>query len=248
MRQLIAMPILLATIVSTVAEERQGASRWLEIHEVASAVRKAPSGKQTGVQLCWLSAYSRDKTSTNLRNGPGPRDKVIAKVPAERDEGGTKIGPEFQIIAGRGDRFLVRGVHWAGYDLPEKELALGPAWMAANLMGFSLESPNLRDVPRETGKVILEMRPREGERDDWGADSAKIDRVYGCSGSFIDVAVTLPDGRKARGWATGLCANQVTTCGGGHVSAEERRGGLYLSEANCAAGTDNKDCPKPASR
>lgn len=243
MTRLAAMALAATLSLPAAAAEVQGAQRWLDLPEIQPAVSVAPGGKSTGVRLCWVSVYSRDKTPTNLRAGPSREAKVVAVLPAERAEAGTRIGPEFQVIAGRQDWFLIRGAHWAGYDLPEKALVLGPAWMAANLASFTIESPSLRRAPNEAAETILKMAPLEGAADNWGPDSAKIERVHGCSGSFVDVSVSLPDGRKARGWATGLCGNQVTTCGGGHVVAEERAGGLYRTEASCREDHDAKACP-----
>jgi hypothetical protein len=39
-----------------------------------------------------------------------------------------------------------------------------------------------------------------------------IDRVYGCSGAYAEVMVHMEGEPPLRGWVTGICSNQVTTC------------------------------------
>ena len=224
------------------AEEIAGARQALEPAEIRDAVAAAPSGRLAEIRLCNLLVYSRDKTATNLRAGPSRTDKVIATLPPQREEAGTSVGPEFQVIAGLGEWFLIRGAHWAGYDLPEGRLALGPAWMAANLAGFEIWSPDLKKEPREAAETIVTMASPADIEQPWGPDSAKVERVYGCSGSYVDVRVALPDGRRVRGWAAGLCNNQVTTCGGFSDLYEERDDGLYRSPASCRADAGSPGC------
>jgi hypothetical protein len=36
--------------------------------------------------------------------------------------------------------------------------------------------------------------------------------VFGCSGAFAEAAVHMDGERPTRGWVTGICSNQVTTC------------------------------------
>lgn len=231
---------------AAVATDAQGAARTLGPLETVAAVRKAVGGRlPADLKLCRVFAYSRDTGETNLRAGPGLAARVVATLPGERPEAGARIGPEFQVLAGRGPWFLIRSAHWAGYDLPAKPLHLGPAWMAANLVAFTIESLDLLAEPREGARSVLRLLPLAGAPDQaWGPDSARIARVHGCSGSYVEVDVQLPDGRAARGWAGGLCRNQVTTCGGGQVLYEARAGGLYLSRKACAERAGGEDCPE----
>lgn len=233
---LLLLPASLALLPAIAQEPRAP----LEAHAVKAAVERAPGGREAGVRLCWLEAHSRDRTATNLRAGPSRSAKVSAALPPMRREGDDTFGPEFQVIANKGDWFLIRGAHWAGYGADAADLALGPFWMAANLTDFTIWEPKLFKEPRAGADLVVEMRHPDHA---WGPDSAKIERVHGCSGSYVDVSVKLPDGRRARGWASGLCANQVTSCGGAGPAFEERAGGLFRSEAACRETADETSCP-----
>lgn len=247
---LLATAFMVAVLLSPSAIADGPAARTLTPRETVVAVSTAVGGSMpAGLTLCRLFVYSRDKGDTNLRAAPSRAARIVGTLPGERREAGTRIGPEFQVLAGQGPWFLIRGARWAGYDLPEKRLHRGPSWMAANLVGFTIESLDLLSAPRPDARSVLRLLPLDGAADQaWGPDSATIERVHGCSGSFVDVDVRLPDGRTARGWATGLCGNQVTTCGGGQVIYEARAGGLFLPEAVCAAGGREEDCPPAAPR
>jgi hypothetical protein len=57
--------------------------------------------------------------------------------------------------------------------------------------------------------VLARLSARDGTS---GPDSANIDHVFGCSGEFAEAAVHMEGQRPVRGWVTGICSNQVTTC------------------------------------
>jgi hypothetical protein len=134
------------------------------------------------------------------------------------------------VIGSVDDWFLIRQVIWTGYDLDEKLLFSGPGWIAAGLVSFSAEDPWLRSAPRADAAKIRGFSSDGNAAPGLEVNDAIIKRVHRCSGSFVDVDLEAPDGRKARGWVTGVCANQVTTCGGGSDYVEERDGKLGTVE------------------
>jgi hypothetical protein len=57
---------------------------------------------------------------------------------------------------------------------------------------------------------------------DWGPDSAPdsaiVSAVHACSDKYVEVTVSLPGGKSARGWSWTPGSNQLTTCDGSSVS------------------------------
>lgn len=192
-----------------------GEIRWLELSEIPNVVRKAP-GYDSKVQLCSLHLYSKDADvrGTNIRTAPTIDAPIIGTIPGERAEAGTRIGPEFEVIGSKDGWLLVRNAYWRGYEYGEKLLLRGPGWISAGLVGFEIENSWLYDAPRADARKILRLSSPDNTDAEslWGPDSVQIKRVYGCSGSFLDVDLETPDGQKARGWITSICGNQVTTC------------------------------------
>ncbi|MES2905950.1 MAG: hypothetical protein V4691_02820 [Pseudomonadota bacterium] len=230
--------IALAFFVFTFAAQAE-TKPYLDIGEIKPAVAKALGSKTKDVHLCSFEVYLRDSGKTNLRAAPHSNAKIVGSLPAPEPEYGTTISPRVQVIGGKEGWFLVRAGRWADRE-KDKMLFEGPAWMAANLADFTIEG-GLYTAPVEEAPPVAKLAPLPGTADNWGSDSVKIDKVFGCSGSFVDASVITPDDRKFRGWATGICANQLTTCGGGHRIYEEREGGIYPSAAACRE--DDDDCP-----
>lgn len=195
-------------------------SSFLAPQDIPAFVSKAP-GADRSVRLCSFHAYSKDAdvNGSNLRAGPDLNAAVLAVIPGERAEAGTKIGPEFEVLGSKDEWLLIRGVHWAGYDKAEKMLFSGPGWISAGLVSFEAEDPWVRDAPRAEARKVVELQGRD----------LIIKRVHGCSGSFVDVDYELDGEQKGRGWVSGACANQVTTCSGGSPYIEERNGKLVMT-------------------
>jgi hypothetical protein len=199
---------------------------WLDLAEAPKVAAKAP-GFSHDVNLCWLRAHSRDTDpkGTNIRARPERKSRIIGKIPEERAEAGTKIGPEFQIIGSKDGWFLIHNAYWAGYDSgASKILFSNSGWIAASLIGLTSEDSSLRAQPLSDAPVLMSLSSESSE------SVLKIEKIYACSGSFIDAAIIAPNGKKARGWLSSICGNQVTTCGGGGRLIEERAGRLVEPE------------------
>ncbi len=200
--------------------------------QVPVLVRAAP-GVDASVRLCWFKGYLQDKdpAGTNLRAAPNARAEVLARVPNRRDEAGIMIAPEFQVIGSKDGWFLVRNMRWEGYDLPGAPIFSGTAWVSAALVGAVMEDIDLRQRPEPKSPLVMKLRGKGPDGQEWSAGDLKVQRMHGCSGSMVDVTFELPGKKTARGWASGACANQVTTCGGGHLLVHERKGALVPQES-----------------
>lgn len=190
---------------------------FLALPDIPAAVAKA-HGSGADAHLCSLHVYSKDTdvNGSNLRAAPDIKAPILGVIPGKRAEAGTRIGPEFQVIGSKNGWLLIRNAYWAGYDHDEKLLFSGPAWISAGLVGFEAEDPWVREAPRADARKI--EKPL-------GSDIV-IKRVHGCSGSFVDVDYEIRNGPKGRGWVSGICGVQVTTCGGGFPYVEEIDGKL----------------------
>jgi hypothetical protein len=163
---------------------------------------------------CNISGYPEDPDpqGTNVRAAPRRDAPVIGTLPPAVPSGGTTIAPEFKIIGSRDGWLLIRDAFQGDYgDMPKRRVFAGPGWVAGNLVRFTINGGVLRAVPCGTAPEVLQLFGESGESV-WGPDSVTIEHVYGCSGRFAEVSVKTPAGKRARGWATNICSNQVTTC------------------------------------
>jgi hypothetical protein len=191
------------------------------IQAVPAAVRASP-GFDRSVRLCLFKAYlnDRDPTGTNLRAAPGGKAAILKKVPNSRAEAGQRIAPELEVIGSKDGWFLVRNIHWEGYgDGVAALIFKGPAWVSATLVSAEMEGTGLRQRPEPDSPLITP--PASASMAD-----KRLRRMHGCSGSLVDATFDLADRTQIRGWSHGACANQVTTCGGGHRVLFEKDGKL----------------------
>ena len=167
----------------------------------------------TGLTACSLSGWSNDPdpAGLNIRAAPRADAEIIGKVLPARAQAGDSYAAEFEIVGSRNGWLLIRAVRFADYGSGKGDHAVfaGPGWVSADKVRFAINRAELRDAPDEKAKVVAKLRSAHGSA---GPDSAFIDHVYGCSGAFAEAVVHM-DGKPAmRGWVTGICSNQVTTC------------------------------------
>jgi hypothetical protein len=167
----------------------------------------------TGLTACSLSGWSNDPdpAGLNIRISPRADAEIIGHVPPARAQGGDSYAAEFDIIGSRNGWFLVRAVKFADYGSGKGDRAVfaGPGWVFADKVRFMINRAEVRGAPADNAPVLAKLRRAN---DSAGPDSAFIDHVYGCSGAFAEAAVHMEGQRPVRGWVTGICSNQVTTC------------------------------------
>lgn len=153
-----------------------------------------------------------------MRAAPRSDARVLRTIPPFRLEAGERVAPEFMVIGARGGWLLIHNVGFAGYDNPSRTLFAGSGWIEARHMRVEIEGFRLYRDPDPSSPLAADMTPSSP------SEEARLVTVHGCSGSMLDVTMRLRDDRTARGWSGGACANQVTTCGGGHRIAVEKDG------------------------
>jgi hypothetical protein len=167
----------------------------------------------TGLTASSLSGWSNDPdpAGLNIRISPRADAEIIGHVPPARAQGGDSYAAEFDIIGSRNGWFLVRAVKFADYGSGKGDRAVfaGPGWVFADKVRFMINRAEVRGAPADNAPVLAKLRRAN---DSAGPDSAFIDHVYGCSGAFAEAAVHMEGQRPVRGWVTGICSNQVTTC------------------------------------
>lgn len=166
---------------------------------------------------CRFSAYGRDTDpkGSAIRAAPAIRASSVGRLPPlRREDGSLTLAAEFDVVGGRGGWFLIQNVSHPTYVEGAKDKAYPKlrGWIAAGLVDFGIGGNTLRSAPRRDSATVIQLTGRS-----WGPDSVKVEKAFRCSGSFVEVSVRTPDGTRARGWASGICNNQVTTCDGGGV-------------------------------
>ena len=166
-----------------------------------------------GVAACAIYGWSSDPDphGLNIRAAPRADAETISRVPLPEEQAGDNYAAEFDIIGSRNGWFLIRGVRFRDYgsDKGERPLFSGPGWVFADKVRFLINRPEVRGAPTGDAPVLAKLRTPDGTA---GPDSANIDHVFGCSDAFADVAAHMEGQRPVRGWVTGICSNQVTTC------------------------------------
>jgi hypothetical protein len=164
-----------------------------------------------GAAACALSGWSNDPdpAGLNIRAAPRADAEIIGRVPPP--EAGEGYAAEFSIIGSRNGWFLINGVKFRAYEggRGERSLFRGPGWVFADKVRFLINRPEVRGAAADNAPILAKLRAPDGTS---GPDSAKIDHVFGCSGTFAEVAAHMEGQRPVRGWVTGICSNQVTTC------------------------------------
>jgi hypothetical protein len=167
----------------------------------------------TGATACAITGWSsdRDPAGLNVRAAPSKDARVIGRIPAARDQAGDTYSAEFDIVGSQGGWLLIRNAHFADYGggKGDQVVFAGPGWVFADKVRFLINSIDLHSAASAESSVVARLTNADHSS---GPDSANIDHVYGCAGPFTDIAAHMTGKPSTRGWATGICSNQVTTC------------------------------------
>jgi hypothetical protein len=166
-----------------------------------------------GAAACALSGWSSDPdpAGLNIRAAPRADAEIVGRVPPPEEQAGDSYAAEFRIIGSRNGWFLINGAKFRDYggDKGERMLFGGPGWVFGDKVRFLINRAEVRGAPAENAPILARLRTPDGTG---GPDSATIDHVFGCSGAFAEATVHMEGQRQVRGWVTGICSNQVTTC------------------------------------
>jgi hypothetical protein len=180
---------------------------------LSTAAAVAATVETAGVSACALSGWSNDPdpAGLNIRAAPRADAEIVGRVPPSQEQAGDSYAAEFRIIGSRNGWFLITSVKFRDYGSGKGDRVLfnGPGWVFADKVRFLINRAEVRDAPNDNAPILAKLRTPDGAG---GPDSVKIDHVFGCSGAFAEATVHMEGQRQTRGWVTGICSNQVTTC------------------------------------
>jgi hypothetical protein len=163
---------------------------------------------------CAFRAWSKDPGRLNVRAAPRADGAVIARLPPPLRDGSDSYSPEMKIIGAKNGWLLIDGA-----EIPELGVGkagppfLGRGWVSGAMVDVSAQDERVRSAPDAAATVV--DAPREDAAR--GKEFLKLRRIWSCQGKWAEVEgdfvfEAADPGRRARGWVTELCGNQVTTC------------------------------------
>lgn len=181
-----------------------------------TATAQARAGEADVIRSCELSAWSTDKdpAGLNVRAGPGTESPIIATIPPPIEAEGYEFAAEVSITGVKDGWFRIRRAEMVDYIGDDDKVVFdGEGWVSGRFLGLELNGSYLRDGPSQDAPVAFDFAsaPKDADGLAVGPDSFVVDRLRDCEGDWVEVEGTLLDARH-QGWATGTCANQVTTC------------------------------------
>ncbi|MCE1235492.1 MAG: hypothetical protein LWW93_03955 [Hyphomicrobiales bacterium] len=164
---------------------------------------------------CDFRAWSKDPDPAGLavRAKPDGRSAVLARLPPPRLEGGERFAVEVRVIGSRDGWMLIDRGEFVGYVLDGKTVFTGRGWVSGRMLETSIQDERVRAAP-ETIAAVRDAPRRTASGEE--GELLRLDRILACAGRWIEIEGRFSEGegagRATRGWVTGLCGNQVTTC------------------------------------
>lgn len=168
-----------------------------------------------GTVACAISAWSTDEDpgGLDIRAGPGTGSPVIARLPPPLKVEEYLFAAEVSITGSKDGWFRIDGAVLENYLSDEEpEIVFeGEGWLSGRSLGLALNHPDLFEAPSTDSAVVATLFGIDPEGSASGPDSFIADRLHACEADWVEVEGTFL-GTRLRGWATGTCSNQVTTC------------------------------------
>lgn len=163
----------------------------------------------------WAWSSDEDPKGLNVRAAPRADAPVLGRLPAPRQVDGYSFAVEVRIIGSRNGWFLIDRAEFADYGDPGQAGVVfeGKGWVSGRLLSLTAGGQAIRAESAETSKKIVDLVGEDGNGNAYGPDSLIVERVHACRGEWAEVEGVLggPNTRH-RGWVTGICSNQATTC------------------------------------
>jgi hypothetical protein len=159
---------------------------------------------------CEISAWTLGEDEVEVRRGPGADFPVIAKLPPPVEAEGDPYSTELSVTGSKQGWFRVEEAIVIDYiwDDPVETVFSGEGWVSGGDLGLALNHRYLYAGASTESRVVATLvDPVAGA----GPDSFIVDRLYACQGDWVEVKGEFV-GSRHRGWTTGTCSNQVTTC------------------------------------
>ncbi|MBO3759065.1 SH3 domain-containing protein [Ciceribacter sp. L1K23] len=157
----------------------------------------------------WAWSIDDDPKGLNVRSGPSTAHGVIAVLPPPKRKEGYVFRTEVEVKESQAGWFRITQAVVPDYldEGGDQTVFEGEGWVSGGGLGLLLNRIKLYEAPSTEATVVAELL--DGNVD--GPDSFTVERLYACTGWWVEVEATLGE-RRHRGWASGTCSNQVTTC------------------------------------
>mgnify|MGYP002622396997 CR=1 FL=1 len=196
-------------------------TRLNAVSRLAALLCLAPAAAAAaGIEACAITAWSTDPDpdGLNVRAAPAADAPVIGNLPAAREVGGMRFATEVS-ITGSQDGWLRISEGWVLdyiFDEPIDIVFSGEGWVSGRHLGLRLNYRHLHAGPSADTAVVAKMTGSL-DRGRYGPDSILVQRIRACRGDWVEIEGVLhvdgvSHGPDLRGWTTGTCSNQVTTC------------------------------------
>lgn len=172
------------------------------------------------IAACAIAAWSTDADpgGLNVRAAPRGDAAIIGNLPAAREVGGERFATEMSITGSKDGWLRISEGFVLDYifDEPTKFAFRGEGWVSGRHLGLRLNHRHLYGAPSSDAPAVATLAGSTGDYP-YGPDSFLVARIYACSGDWVEVEAALTvdgetTGPALRGWTTGTCSNQVTTC------------------------------------
>lgn len=184
------------------------------------ASAKPPAVDKTDAASCAFHARSedRDPAGQNIRAAPRGDAEVIGRLPPMRKS--ESVGDYFvevRVIGAKNGWFLIDRAEFEDYGDGKPGVAFrGEGWISGRYLQFDVEDAPVRAAPAKTAALV--GRAQVAASYNGNGEYLQIGRALSCKGAWIEIEGDIRDAetrkslRKVRGWVTGGCSNQVTTC------------------------------------
>ncbi|WP_127522040.1 hypothetical protein [Mesorhizobium sp. Z1-4] len=184
--------------------------RWMYRTACASALLFVSAASPAAEEACDIWAWTLGTDVVEVHSGPGSDFPVIAELPAPVEINGDRFAPEVTVTGSQDGWFRIEDAIVISYtsDDPDVVAFEGKGWVPGSSLGLLLNRIALYVTPSADADVVARLL---NEEEGAGPDSFRVSRLHACKGDWVEVEGDLM-GAESRGWATGTCSNQVTTC------------------------------------
>lgn len=180
----------------------------------APRIPRTVAANAVEIEPCTIEGWSTGDHPNGLkvRQHPDAGAAVVGHLPAPVDVAGYAFNTQVSITGSTSGWFRIGRGYVVDYigDAPTETVFDGEGWVPGRSLGLLVNHVNLYAKPSSEAQIVAKLEgTREGQA--YGADSFQVERLLQCAEDWVEVEGSFM-GSNRRGWATGTCANQVTTC------------------------------------
>lgn len=173
----------------------------------AALIAACGQGAETAaVESCAFDAWieAEGPAAQVIRDGPSANAAAIADMPQPYKGYDGMAYPTASVTGTRDGWFRIKKVVTNLYaEADPVTVFSGEGWVPGKALGLYVES-ELYASPSYDAAVAAEF--------DASSDGfLTVDRLYACSGDWVEVGGTYA-GSRVRGWSSDICESQITTC------------------------------------